>query len=67
MNQKMVVVWHQAIGQDISGFYNHMVPKLPQKEPVILTLKEDGLVIVASVVEVVVVPWQESYFSARHS
>jgi hypothetical protein len=63
----MVVVWHQAIGQNISGFYCHMVPKLPQKEQVILTLKEDSLMIIAPVVEVVVVPWQEGYFSARHS
>ncbi len=55
VNQKVVVIGHEAVSDDVNRGGGDVMAKLLQKEQIVGPLKEDNLPIVAAIVEVVVV------------
>ena len=58
-NQKMVVVWHQAIDNDGQGKLAEVFLHLPQNKQVVVFFAEDGCAMRAAVIDVVVMAGKE--------
>jgi hypothetical protein len=61
----MVMGWHQAVGDDINQRI-HILPPAAKEKEIILFLEENPAPVIAAVVEVVVVIWQEGGESSGH-
>ena len=63
INQQMVMVGHQAVGNDVNEFWLAVFTQALDEEGPVFIMEEDGLAVDASVVEMVVVFGFEFYFS----
>jgi hypothetical protein len=62
----MEVIWHEAIGDDFDFFGEEILSYPPQEKQVILPLEENGLAIVAAIVDVVKAAIEKWGDSAGH-
>ena len=62
----MVMIGHQAIGQQIKRLFNQMSAHQAQKVQIVFPFKKDEIAIVATIVEMVVIIWLERKIATRH-
>src|SRR5262249_48375305 len=55
-----------ALGSRGAGWPNNVITQFPQEKEVVLSLKEDGIAIITTIVDVIVPPRLESHVTARH-
>jgi len=66
-NQQVIVIRHQAIGDDNGLIGEEMFPQPPQKELVVSRFKKDLLPIHTSIVDMVILAFDEARLTPRHA
>jgi len=62
----MIVIGHQAVGDKLNGLWRQILAQLAQEIQVVLALEEDGLEVVAPVVQVIIFTGSEFDVAVWH-